>query len=134
MGNARADMITRTKTPPQPVMRLIVLQLRDDRWVQSPQTGEIIMLKKISVLALAVFAFGFAAAPRSIAGTEMVEPDNAPRYNYRPAPAPRVYYAPPPPVPVVVYPAVRYYAAPVVGIGYHRVHGRRPYCPPRRWR
>jgi hypothetical protein len=46
------------------------------------------MAKKIIVIALIVFAFGFGSALRSNAGTEMIEP-------YR-APAPTYNYAPPP--------------------------------------
>src|SRR5207245_9255840 len=68
-------------------------QLRTDYQVQSAnqQEGQQIMERKIIVIALAVFAFGFGSAMRSNAGTEVIEP-------YR-APAPRHNYAPPPPPP-----------------------------------
>ncbi|MGI9114392.1 MAG: hypothetical protein DLM52_08295 [Chthoniobacterales bacterium] len=87
---------------------------------------------KFRPIALAILAFGFAFAPRSNAGTEMVIDNSAqaPAYSYAPPPPP-VYYAPPP-VRVVVYPAVRYYVAPVRVYAYHRVFGRARYCAP--WR
>jgi hypothetical protein len=71
---------------------------------------------------MAVFAFGFASAPRSNAGTEMIIDNSAQ------APPP-VYYAPPP-VRVVVYPAVRYYVPLVRVYGYQRFYRRHVYCPP----
>ena len=86
------------------------------------------MWKKLSLIALAVFAFGFASAPRSNAGTEMLT-DNfapAPTYDYAPPPPPRVYYAPPP-VRVVVYPGYAYCAPRFRAYGYQRFYGRRPY-------
>jgi len=53
------------------------------------------MWKKFSVTALAVLAFGFVLAPRSNAGTEIVEPRApAPSYNYAPPPRPVVYVPP----------------------------------------
>jgi hypothetical protein len=68
------------------------------------------MWKKLIVIALAVSAVGFASAPRSNAGTEVIEPYNAPAptYNYAPPPPRPVYYAPPLPVGVVIYPAFGY--------------------------
>jgi hypothetical protein len=77
------------------------------------------MGKKLIVLALA--AVGFATAPRSNAGTEVVEPQYAPQqtYNYAPPPPRPVYYPYPVPVSVVVYPAYRY-SVPVRVYGYER--------------
>ncbi len=91
------------------------------------------MSKKAGLITLAFVAFSFASVPRSNAGTEMVEPRNAPSptYNYVPPP-PVVYYTPPPPVAVVVAPAFGYYAPRVRVFGYQRLHGRRVYCPPHR--
>jgi hypothetical protein len=90
------------------------------------------MWEKPSLIGLAVLACGLASAPRSNAGTEVIDGYGtpAPRYNY--APPPPVYYVPPP-VRVVVYPTVRYYAAPVRVYNYQRFHGRRGYCAPRHW-
>ncbi len=69
------------------------------------------MAKKMIVTALAVLAFGFGYAPRSNAGTEMIEPYGAPapRYNYAPPPPPPrpVIYAPPPAIGIVVAPRYR---------------------------
>lgn len=96
------------------------------------------MLKKISFIAAVIAAFTFASAPRSSAGTEMIDNSGAPapNYSYTPAPPPPppVYYAPPP-VSYVVYPAL--YRPPVAVYGYYasgRVYARRPYCRPRHWR
>ena len=65
------------------------------------------MGKKIIVITLAVFAFGFAFTLRSNAGTEIIEPYSAPapRYNYAPPPPRPVVFIPPPVVGVVVRPA-----------------------------
>jgi hypothetical protein len=95
------------------------------------------MGRKIIVIALAVFAFGFGSALRSNAGTEVIEPYRAPvpRYNYAPPPPPPrpIVYAPPLPVfGVVVGPRYGYYG---LGYGYygrgyygaHRFYGRHPY-------
>ena len=84
------------------------------------------MWKKLSLIALAVFTFGFVSARLSNAGTEMLTDESAaaPTYNY--APPPRVYYAPPP-VRVVVYPGYAYYGRPFRAYGYHRFYGRRGY-------
>jgi hypothetical protein len=93
------------------------------------------MGRKIIVIALAVFAFGFASAMRSNAGTEVIEPYRAPapRYNYAPPPPRPIVYAPPLPIfGVVVGPRVGYYGS---GYGYygrryygaHRFYGRHPY-------
>ncbi len=89
------------------------------------------MGKKLIVIALATLGFGFALAPRSNAGTEMIIDNSAqapaPTYNYAPPPPPvRVYYAPPPPV--VVYPAYGY-SVPVRVYRVPRV-SRRHFCPP----
>src|SRR5438046_9702022 len=62
------------------------------------------MGKNVIVIASAVFAFGFALALHSNAGTEMIEP-------YR-APAPTHGYAPPPPPPRPIY----YAPPPVAGV------------------
>src|SRR4051812_8328606 len=80
-----------------------------------------IMWKKLCLIALAAFAFGFASARPSNAGTEMLTDDSAaaPTDNYAPRP---VYYAPPP-VRVVVYPGYAHYA-PFPVYGYRRVYGR----------
>ncbi len=83
------------------------------------------MRKKLIVIALAVSAVGFASAPRSNAGTEVVEPQYAPRQTYNYAPPPPVYYAPPP-VGVVIYPTFGYYPRPFRFYGFHRVY-RRPF-------
>ena len=93
------------------------------------------MWKKLIVIALAVSAVGFASAPRSNAGTEVIEAYNAPAptYNYAPPPRP-VYYAPPPPVGVVIYPAFGYYPRPFRGYGYHRAYGRPFYRHGHHWR
>ena len=83
------------------------------------------MWKKLCLISLAAFAFGFASARRSNAGTEMLTDESAaaPTYDYAP---PRVYYAPPP-VRVVVYPGYAYYAPPFRAYGYHRFYGRHAY-------
>jgi hypothetical protein len=83
------------------------------------------MLKKLSLLAFAVFTLGFASAPRATAGVEMVEPEYepAPRYSYVPPPPPPpavIYYAPPPPVRIYVEPSYAY-----VDVR-HRVYRHRP--------
>jgi hypothetical protein len=85
------------------------------------------MRKKLIVIALAVFAFGFASALRSNAGTEVIEPYRAPAptYNYAPPPPRPVLYVPPPPVRVVVVPAYGYYG-PGFGVA-HRFYGRHAY-------
>jgi hypothetical protein len=92
------------------------------------------MGKKIILIALMVFAFGFGSALRSNAGTEMIEPYRAPApsYNYAPPPPPRprpVLYVPPPVVGVVVAPAYGYY-----GRGYGFYGGRRFYGRHGYWR
>jgi hypothetical protein len=87
------------------------------------------MGKKLTIVALAVLAFAFA--PRSDAGTEIVRDysGGAPPSDYIPPAPPPVCYAPPP-VRIVVYPAVRYFAAPIRVIAYQRVYGRRVHCIP----
>ena len=110
----------------------ILEQLRTDCWVQSAkqQEGHPIMGKKIIVIALAVFAFGFGSAPRSNAGTEIVEDLSAPAptYNYAPPPPPRpVFYVPPPVVGVVVAPAYGYYGSRFGVYRAHRFYDRRAY-------
>jgi hypothetical protein len=73
------------------------------------------MGKKLIVIALA--AVGFASAPRTNAGTEVVEPQYAPQqtYNYAPPPPRPVYYPYPVPVSVVAYPTVAFYPRPFFG-------------------
>ena len=95
------------------------------------------MWKKSIVIALAVFAFGFASALRSNAGTEVVEPYRAPAptYNYAPPPPPpRPVFFAPPVFGVVVRPAFGYYGP---RFGYYRAHrffGRRGYWRDHHWR
>ena len=69
------------------------------------------MAKKMIVIALGVFAFGFGSAPRSNAGTDMVEPYRAPAPSYNYAPPRPVYYVPPPPVTIgfAIGPGVGFY-------------------------
>ena len=84
------------------------------------------MAKKIIVIALIVFAFGFGSALRSNAGTEMIEPYRAPAptYNYAPLPPRPIYYAPPPPIGVVIYPGYGYYGSRFGFYDAHRFYGR----------
>jgi hypothetical protein len=84
------------------------------------------MVKKLIVIALAVFAFGFGSAVRSDAGTEVIDrySARAPGYNYAPPPPRPVYYAPPPPVNVLIFPAYGYYGP---RFGGHRFYGRHVY-------
>jgi hypothetical protein len=91
------------------------------------------MKKKFTVIALAAVGFGFALAPRSNAGTEVVEPQYAPRqtYNYVPPP-PVVYYAPPP-VRVIVYPTIGYYEPRYHVYGYERRYVRRGHHRSHHW-
>lgn len=86
------------------------------------------MWKRLSLIELAAVAVVFPLAPAAMAGTEMVEPQQAPapRYNYAPPP-PVVYYAPPPPVSVVVYPRYAYFGPRYRSYGYHRFYGHRAY-------
>ena len=79
------------------------------------------MGKKLIVIALTVFAFGFAFDLRSNAGTEVIEPYRAPAptYNYAPPPPRPVFYAPPPVVGVVVAPGYGYYGP---RFGFYRAH------------
>ena len=86
------------------------------------------MGKKLIVIALAMFAFGFGSALRSNAGTEIVEPYRAPApsYNYAPPPPRPIFFAPPV-VGVVVAPRYGYYGR---GYGYYgdrRFYGRHAY-------
>jgi hypothetical protein len=93
-----------------------------------------IMGKKCFVMALAMFAFGFGTALRSNAGTDMVEPYQAPArgYNYAPPPPPRpVFYVPPPPIRFGVFfgPGYGYYGPRYGYYGARRFYGR-----PAHWR
>jgi hypothetical protein len=93
-----------------------------------------VMGKKWFVMALAVLAFAFGTALRSNAGTDMIEPYQAPAQNYNYAPPP-----PPPPRPVLFVPPVRIgvFFGPGFGYGYygprygyhgaHRFYGRPGY-------
>lgn len=94
------------------------------------------MGKKVIVIALAFFVFAFSSAPRSNAGTEIVEPYRAPAptYNYAPPPPRPIVYAPPPVVGVVVAPAFGFYGRGYAyygrGYGYYgarRFYGRHAY-------
>lgn len=87
------------------------------------------MWNKSIVIASAFFVFGFASSQRSNAGTEVVEPNNAPapNYNYNYAPPPRPIYYAPPPIGVVIQPAFGYYGPRYGYYGVHRFHGRRAY-------
>src|SRR5438874_12700685 len=86
-------------------------------------TRGLLMGKNVIEIASAVFAFGFALALRSNAGTEMIEPYRAPAptYGYAPPPPPPrpIYYAPPPVVGVVVAPTYGYYGP---RFGFYRGH------------
>jgi len=89
------------------------------------------MGKKLIVMASAVFAFGFALALRSNAGTEMIEPYRAvlTQNGYAPPPPPPrpIYYAPPPVVGVVVAPTYGYYGPRFGFYRGHRFNGRHAY-------
>src|SRR5439155_589434 len=100
--------------------------------IREPTEGITIMWKKFNVTVLAVFAFGFASALRSSAGTEVVEPYRAPAPAYNYAPPPPVYY-PPPAFGVAVYPAFGFgFRGPRFGVfGVRRFHGRRGSDPRR---
>jgi hypothetical protein len=91
------------------------------------------MWKKLTVTALAVLAFGFASAPRSSAGTEVVEPyrARAPAYNY--APPPPVYYGPPV-VGVAFYPGFGFFGPRFRAFGVHRFHGPHGHFRHHHWR
>jgi len=94
------------------------------------------MGKKLTVIACAVLAFGFASVPRSNAGTEMIEPYSAPRptYNYAPPPPRPIFYAPRPIIGVAVGPAYGFYGPRFGAFRAQRFYGRRPYWRPRnRW-
>ncbi|PYK13184.1 MAG: hypothetical protein DME65_02655 [Verrucomicrobia bacterium] len=95
------------------------------------------MGKKIVVIALAVFAFGFASALPSNAGTEVIEPRRAPAptYTYAPPPPRPILYAPPPPIGVVVAPAYRFYGPRFAFYRAHRFYARHAYWRSHRpWR
>src|SRR5438309_10946240 len=89
------------------------------------------MAKKLIVIALAVFALGFAFALCSNAGTDMIEPYRAPAptYNYAPPPPRPVFYAPPPPIGFrfAVGPRYRYYGPRFGWYGASRFYGRYGY-------
>jgi hypothetical protein len=83
------------------------------------------MGKKIIIMALAMFAFGFGSALRSNAGTDMVEPYRAPArtYNYAPPPRP-VVYVPPVRVGFFIGPGYGYWGPRFGFFGGPRFHGR----------
>jgi hypothetical protein len=90
------------------------------------------MGKKCFVMLMAVLAFGFATALRSNAGTDMIEPYQAPArsYNYAPPPPPRpVFYVPPPPIRIGIAfgPGFGYYGRGYGFYGGHRYYGRHGY-------
>jgi len=86
------------------------------------------MAKKIILIVSAVLTFGFGFAPRSDAGTEVIDGYSAPApvYNYVPPPRP-VYYAPPPPVNVLIFPAYGYVGPRYCGPRFvgHKLYGGR---------
>jgi len=90
------------------------------------------MGKKLVVIALAVFAFGSGSAVRSNAGTEMIEPYNAPApaYNYAPPPRPVFYPLPLPVFTVVIAPSYGYYGPRYGYYGARRFYGRNGYWRP----
>lgn len=76
------------------------------------------MCKKLIIAMLVVS--GFASAPMTNAGTDIIRDYGAPAPNYNYAPPPRpIYYAPPPAVNVLVFPAYGY-----VGPRFHRFCAR----------
>ena len=88
------------------------------------------MEKKCFVVALAVFAFGLGTAPRSNAGTDMVEPYQAPApsYNYAPPPRPRpVVFVPPVRIGFFFGPSFGWYGPRFGYFGAHRFYGRPAY-------
>jgi hypothetical protein len=87
------------------------------------------MGKKIIVMTLAAFAFGFGVAPRSNAGTDMVEPYRAPAPTYNYAPPRPVAYVPPVRFGVFIGPAWGYYGP---RFGFYR--GQRFFGPRAHWR
>jgi len=79
-------------------------------------------------MALALFAFGFGTVVRANAGTDMVEPYQAPSYNYAPPPRPRpVFFVPPVRVGVFFGPGFGWYGPRYGFYGAHRFYGRRAY-------
>jgi hypothetical protein len=87
-------------------------------------------------MALAVFAFAFGTALRSNAGTDMLEPYQAPprSYNYAPPPPPRpVAFLPPVRIGIFFGPGFGYYGPGYgyygrrYGYGGHRYYDRRDY-------
>ena len=85
------------------------------------------MGKKLFVIALGMFAFGFGSALRSNAGTDTVEPYRAPArtYNYAPPLPPRpVVYVPPVRFGVFIGPGYGYWGPRFGFAGGRRFHGR----------
>jgi hypothetical protein len=88
------------------------------------------MGKKCFVMGLAVLAFGFGTAVRSNAGTDMIEPYQAPArsYNYAPPPPPRpAFFVPPVRIGFFVGPGIGYYGRGYGYYGGHRYYGHRYY-------
>jgi len=94
------------------------------------------MGKKLVLISFGLFVLAFGSAPRSNAGTEVIEPYRAPAptYNYAPPPPRPIVYAPPPVVGVVVAPAFGfygrrygYYGRRYGFYGAHRFYGRHGY-------
>ena len=85
------------------------------------------MLKKMTPIAVAIFAVAFASATRSHAGVEMMEPEivPAPRYSYVPPPPPTVIYYAPPPSGVVIERGYAHYPPRYRAHRHHRFHGPR---------
>ena len=77
------------------------------------------MRKKMGLIALAVFGFGWVSGTN--AGTEVIQDYSADGPLYTPPPRP-VYYTPPP-VSVVIYPGCPYFYGPR-----YRVYGGHRYC------
>jgi hypothetical protein len=88
------------------------------------------MGKKCFVVGLALLAFGFGTALRSDAGTDMIEPYQAPApsYNYAPPPRPRpVVFVPPVRIGVFFGPGFGWYGPRYGFYGARRFYGRPAY-------
>ena len=87
------------------------------------------MEKKLVLVILTVFVFGFATAPRSNAGTDVIEPYRAPArtYNYAPPRWRPVVFVPPVSFGVAIGPAYRFYGPRFGFVRGHRFYGRHVY-------
>jgi hypothetical protein len=89
------------------------------------------MGKKYFAAGMAILAFGLVTALRSNAGTDMIEPYQAPQrsYNYTPPPPPPrpVVFAPPVRIGVFFGPGFGYYGPRYGYYGAHRFYGRNGY-------